>query len=72
MPEIEAEEGKDGPDARGIFEERVDMLRDLCTGMDGLFASFLKSRSGSGWEGQVSGIRRWIMQSAKQPTAAVA
>lgn len=72
MPDVEAEEGKDGPDARGIFEERVDMLRDLCGGMDALFAAFLKGRAGSGWESQVSGIRRWIMQSAKQPAVAVA
>ena len=47
------------------------LLRDLCAALDGLFATFLKQRASSAWEGQTGNLRRWILQPAK-PVAAVA
>jgi hypothetical protein len=56
---------------RTLFEERIGLLRDLAKTLDALFATFLRVRASSSWEGQTGVIRRWIMQSAK-PIAAVA
>lgn len=65
LPEIE-----DAETARVVFEERVSLIRDLCQGIDGLFETFLKLRASSSWEGQVSGLRKWILESAKKSAAA--
>jgi hypothetical protein len=50
------------------------MLRDFCRSLDGLFESFLKTRTSSAWEGQTTAIRKWIQQSARtaQPLAEAA
>jgi len=64
LPEVEEAESP-----RELFEERITFLRDLNKILDGLFATFLKVRAGSSWEGQVSTIRKWIMQTSKQPVA---
>lgn len=60
MPEVEEAE-----DARVLFEERIPMLRDLCSGLDALFHAFLKVRLSSSWEGTTSTLRKWILQSSK-------
>jgi hypothetical protein len=65
LPEVE-----DAESPRTLFEERVSLLRDLCAAIDGLFATFLKVRASSGWEGHVNGMRRWIMQPEKKTAAA--
>ncbi|HEV2294960.1 MAG TPA: hypothetical protein VGR35_13990 [Tepidisphaeraceae bacterium] len=66
LPDVEEAETP-----RVLFEERITLLRDLCGALDGLFATFLKHRASSAWEGQTGNLRRWIMQTAK-PVAAVA
>lgn len=66
LPDIEEAE-----DARTVFEERIALLRDLSQSIDAVFQAFLKHRAGSAWEGQVSNIRRWILQSAKPAPAQV-
>jgi hypothetical protein len=66
LPDVEEAE-----DERGVFEERIAMLRDLAKAIDGLYESFLKLRCNSGWEGAVGNIRRWIQSNGK-PVAAVA
>jgi hypothetical protein len=65
LPEIE-----DAESSRAVFEERIALLRDLCKAVDGLFETFLKSRASSAWEGQVSGIRKWVMEAPKKFAAA--
>ena len=65
LPDVE-----DAQSSRQVFEERVDLLRDLCKAIDGLFETFLKTRATSGWEGQVGGIRKWIMEPPKKVAAA--
>ena len=51
-----------------LFEERVTLLRDLGKILDALFASFLKVRASSSWDGEKGKIRKWI-QSATKPAA---
>jgi hypothetical protein len=65
LPEVE-----DAETPRVLFEERIALLRDLCRTIDGLFETFLKVRASSSWEGQVNGIRRWILQPVKAVVAA--
>jgi hypothetical protein len=65
LPEVE-----DAETARVVFEERVSLIRDLCSAVDGLFETFLKSRASSAWEGQVTGMRKWIMEGTKKTVAA--
>jgi hypothetical protein len=64
LPDIEE---ADSP--RVLFEERIALLRDLCKGMDALYATFLKLRASSNWEGHVSQIRRWIKKTEKAVAA---
>ncbi len=66
LPEIE-----DADTPRVVFEERVELMRDMCQATDALFDTFLKIRCSSAWEGNTSAIRKWIHQSTK-PVAAVA
>jgi hypothetical protein len=66
LPDVEEAETP-----RVLFEERIALLRDLCGALDALFATFLKHRASSAWEGQTGNVRRWILQPAK-PVAAVA
>ena len=66
LPDVEEAETP-----RVLFEERVTLLRDLCGALDALFATFLKQRASSAWEGQTNNLRRWILQTTK-PVAAVA
>jgi hypothetical protein len=65
LPEVEE---ADTP--RVLFEERIALLRDFSKMLDALFETFLKTRGSSSWEGQVNGMRRWIMQAAKAVAAA--
>jgi hypothetical protein len=65
LPEIE-----DAETSRIVFEERVTLIRDLCQAIDGLFETFLKARASSSWEGQVTGLRKWIMDATKKSAAA--
>ena len=65
LPEVE-----DAETPRVVFEERVTLIRDLCKAVDALFETFLKSRASSAWEGQVSGMRKWIMEGLKKTVAA--
>src|SRR5690606_13624319 len=67
LPEVE-----DADTPRVLFEERITLLRDLLTGWDALFETFLKTRCSSAWEGQVNQIRKWILAAGKAPVAAVA
>jgi hypothetical protein len=60
LPDVE-----DADTPRKLFEERVTLLRDLCEGVDALFAAFLKLRCSSAWESQTSAIRKWIMSPMK-------
>jgi hypothetical protein len=64
LPEVEEAENP-----RVLFEERISLLRDLCTATDALFETFLKVRTSSGWDGQVGAIRRWIQQAGRPATA---
>lgn len=65
LPEVE-----DAETPRVLFEERIALLRDLGKTVDGLYAAFLKHRASSSWEGQVSSIRKWIMEPQKKVAAA--
>lgn len=65
LPEIE-----DAETSRVVFEERVALIRDLCRAADALFETFLKLRASSSWEGQVNGLRKWIMEATKKSAAA--
>jgi len=65
LPEVE-----DADDARVVFEERIAMLRELSSAVDGLFSAFLKLRASSSWEGQTSSLRRWIQQLPKHAAVA--
>jgi hypothetical protein len=66
LPDVEEAETP-----RVLLEERIALLRELCKSLDALFATFLKLRASSSWEGQTSGLRRWILSTPK-PIAAVA
>lgn len=65
LPQVE-----DAETPRVLFEERIALLRDLCRTIDGLFETFLKVRASGSWEGQVNGMRRWILQPVKAVAAA--
>jgi hypothetical protein len=64
LPDVE-----DADTARTLFEERIQLLRDLCAAVDGLFDTFLKTRASSAWEGYVNHVRRWIVQPVKHAAA---
>ena len=64
LPEVE-----DAETPRVLFEERIALLRDLSKTLDGMFEAFLSLRASSAWEGQVSLLRRWIMQPVKVAAA---
>ena len=65
LPDVE-----DAQTPRVVFEERIGLLRDLCGAIDGLYDTFLRARASSSWEGQVSAIRKWIMEGQKKVVAA--
>jgi len=62
LPEVE-----DAENPRVLLEERVAMLRDFCRSFDAMFASFLKTRASSSWDGQAGAIRKWIQHSVRNP-----
>jgi hypothetical protein len=64
LPEVE-----DAETARVLFEERIALLRDLSKTLDSMFETFLNVRASSSWEGQVTMLRRWIMQAVKAAAA---
>ena len=65
LPDVE-----DADTPRTLFEERITLLRDFCESIDALFGTFLKARASSGWEGQISMIRKWILSAPKVGSAA--
>jgi hypothetical protein len=65
LPDVE-----DADTPRTLFEERITQLRDFCESIDALFATFLKVRASSAWEGQTGTIRKWIMSVPKVGNAA--
>jgi hypothetical protein len=67
LPEVEE---ADSP--RVLFEERIALLRDLSGTIDALYEAFLAVRASSAWEGAAGAIRKWILQNAPKPVAAVA
>lgn len=67
LPEVE-----DADSPRVLFEERITLLRDLLEGWDALFATFLKIRCSTDWEGQKATIRKWITAGTQTPSAALA
>lgn len=64
LPDVE-----DADTPRVVFEERIALLGDLCKAMDALFQTFLKARASSSWEGQVGGMRKWILEPVKKVAA---
>ncbi|MDB5172363.1 MAG: hypothetical protein JWN51_1136, partial [Phycisphaerales bacterium] len=64
LPDVEEAESP-----RVLFEERIGILRDFVKGLDGLYTTFLKLRTGSSWDGHKGTIRKWIMQPAKAAAA---
>ncbi|HSZ54931.1 MAG TPA: hypothetical protein VK797_04680 [Tepidisphaeraceae bacterium] len=65
LPDVE-----DAESARVLLEERIALIRDLGRAIDALFESFLRVRASSAWEGQVGGIRKWILEPVKKTVAA--
>lgn len=65
LPEVEKAESP-----RVLFEERIALLRELCEGIDALYATFLKTRASSAWDGYTGKVRRWITQPVKATAAA--
>ncbi len=64
LPDVE---NADSP--RVVFEQRIEMLRDVAQMLDGLVETFLQVRGGSGWEGQIGQMRRWISNPSKSIAA---
>jgi len=64
LPDVEEAEND-----RVLFEERIGLLRELCKGMDGLFAAFVNVRASSAWEGYVNQVRRWLKKPEKAAAA---
>lgn len=64
LPDVEEAEND-----RVLFEERIGLLRELCKGVDGLFATFLNVRASSGWEGYVNQVCRWLKKPEKAAAA---
>jgi hypothetical protein len=67
LPEVE-----EAQSPRILFEERISLLRECVKVIETLYESFLIIRVGSGWEGYVSTVARWVRQSKTPPIAAVA
>lgn len=63
---------EEAANARVLFEERIAMLRDFGKTLDALYEAFLTVRAGGSWESHAGSIRKWILQSARKPVAAVA
>jgi hypothetical protein len=66
LPDVEEAEND-----RVLFEERIGLLREGCKMMDGIYAAFLKVRTGGSWESAAGRIRKWILTTTR-PIAAVA
>jgi hypothetical protein len=60
LPKVEEAENP-----RVLFEERIAMLRDFGRMLDAMYAVFLTARTGSGWEGYVTTVRKWIAKTSK-------
>ena len=65
LPDVEEAETP-----RAVFEERIGLLRELCSAIDGLFETFLKVRATAAWEHEVTTLRHWIQQTTPQVHAA--
>lgn len=57
---VQLPQPQEGPDPRGIFEERIEHLRSLIEALDGLYTAFLKRRLSSKWSQHLAAIRAWI------------
>ncbi len=55
----------DAPSPRELVEQRLLSIRSMAQTLDGLFAAFVRERSGSGWESRRDSIKRWIAESAE-------
>lgn len=66
LPDIE-----DAASSRIVFEERIALMRGFCKAIDQAYEAFLTIRRTSGWENQVSKVRRWANE-AISPVAEVA
>jgi hypothetical protein len=55
---------------RVLFEERIELLRELTKAIDALFDTFLNLRASSAWESHVGKIRRWILKVEQVTVAA--
>jgi len=60
MPEL-----LDAENARALFEHRVDLLRDICQTLDGIFDTFLTRRTTDQWAEDVTRIKKWIAARAR-------
>ncbi len=66
FPEVEEADSD-----RVLFEERIAMLRELSKVIDGLYDTFIKTRTTGVWEGQTNTIRKWIMTSQRKASEAL-
>lgn len=57
LPDVE-----DAGTPRGLFEERITLLRDLGKTIDGLYQAFLEVRCSAGWVPFVAQVTSWIKQ----------
>ena len=57
LPEL----GGEAREQRELIEHRLERTMDLLGCIDRLFAEFLAHRTGGGWDGQVSEIRKWML-----------
>jgi hypothetical protein len=65
-------ENEEADSARTLFEHRVELLRDLCQILGGLYDTFLTRRAGGQWESHVTRIKSWIAARARKTSAATA
>lgn len=60
----------DADSPRVLFEERINLLRDFCETLDGLFDAFLKVRAGGRWTAVTGQMRDWIGRNLARAAAA--
>ncbi len=62
----------DDADARGMMENRIDMIRSLAESLDLVFFAFCERRVSEKWEAECERMRRWLHNDAaasKKPAA---
>lgn len=66
LPDVEEPESH-----RSAFEQRIDLIRQFCRGLDGVYARFVGERMLLNWTETTNAIRRWIMiNTSRRQTAA--